>query len=142
VTPFRNRAEQIVEDHMSQMTIKRPASPRQSHTCAAVASPRTNNALCLAARLLLGAVCLIALTAHAVAAEKPSLDARCAAKELETVMLIDRFGAAEEMSPEVLVDAFAVVGKARRTCQMGNVQDALALYESLGFSRVQSTRAE
>jgi hypothetical protein len=91
---------------------------------------------------LLGVACLIATSTHVIAAEKISLDTRCAAKDLEVVTLIEKYGDAQEMSAEVLVDAFWVVGKARRTCAMGQVQDALGLYESLGLGRVQSSRAQ
>jgi hypothetical protein len=83
--------------------------------------------------VLVSATCLVTCWSYAIAAQKIVFDRACAAKDLEIVTQIELYGEAQEISPEILVDAFAAVAKARRTCAMGQVAAALDLYDSIGF---------
>lgn len=125
---------------MTYQTFERPAP--HAHAASTRLSRAADRGRRVATRLLAGAACLLTMTTYAIAAEKPELDPRCAAKDMELVTQIEQYGEAQEMSAEILVEAFSIVGKARRTCQMGQVQDALGFYESLGLSRVRSSRAQ
>jgi hypothetical protein len=85
-------------------------------------------------RLAAGIACCTFLSEPTIAAERPLLDLRCASRDINAVTLIERLGESQEISAEVLVDAFATVARARRVCASGDVADALGIYDSIALS--------
>src|SRR5690242_7497758 len=84
--------------------------------------------------LVLMASTLIASTTSALAgdAATPNLTTRaCAERDLQYVMLIERHGEAQDITGEVLAQAFFTVMRARKACRQGREQDAFAIYNSI-----------
>jgi len=74
----------------------------------------------------LGAVGAVAATIDT----SRSATAECAARDLKLAILIEERGAAEDVAPERLADAFRTMMLARQACHDGRVADALALYDN------------
>jgi hypothetical protein len=55
----------------------------------------------------------------------------CAAADLRLVTLIEAHGEAQDVAPEILAQAFFTVVEARKTCNQGQVESAIKLYESI-----------
>jgi hypothetical protein len=73
----------------------------------------------------------------AVAAERTG-SPLCAARDLKLVMLIEQLGEAKAVPGEQLADAFFTMTNARELCRAGRVTDALAVYDSIAITPVQS----
>ena len=72
------------------------------------------------------------MTALGGGAAKPNLTTRaCAERDLQSVMLIERHGEAQDIAGEVLAQAFFTVMRARKACRQGREQDAFAIYDSI-----------
>jgi uncharacterized protein YjiS (DUF1127 family) len=57
----------------------------------------------------------------------------CAAADLRLVTLIEAHGEAQDVAPEILAQAFFTVVEARKTCNQGQVESAIKLYESISL---------
>jgi hypothetical protein len=55
----------------------------------------------------------------------------CTAADLRLVTLIEAHGEAQDVAPEILAQAFFTVVEARKTCNQGQVESAIKLYESI-----------
>jgi hypothetical protein len=62
----------------------------------------------------------------------------CAAADLRLVTLIEAHGEAQDVAPEILAQAFFTVVEARKTCNQGQVETAIKLYESISLRAVVS----
>jgi hypothetical protein len=75
----------------------------------------------------------------ALAAE-PSNHARCAARDLKIVMLIEAHGEAQDVRADDLREAFFTMAKARAACAAGRTDEALAIYDGIAIVPAQSVR--
>jgi hypothetical protein len=73
----------------------------------------------------------------AVAAERAG-SPLCAARDLQLVMLIEQLGEAKAVPGEQLADAFFTMTNARELCRAGRVKDALAVYDGIAITPIQS----
>ena len=81
--------------------------------------------LCAAASIFLS-------TGGALVAESATVVSPiCAAADLRLVTLIEAHGEAQDVAPEILAQAFFTVVEARKTCNQGQVESAIKLYESI-----------
>jgi hypothetical protein len=55
----------------------------------------------------------------------------CAAADLRLITLIEAHGEAQNVAAEILTQAFFTVVEARKTCNQGQVESAIKLYESI-----------
>ena len=55
----------------------------------------------------------------------------CAAADLRLMTLIEAHGEAQDVAAETLAQAFFTVVEARKTCNQGQVESAIKLYESI-----------
>jgi hypothetical protein len=71
------------------------------------------------------------VAAGAATAQDPApVSPLCADADVRLVTLIEAHGDAQDMPAEVLAQAFFTVMKARKACNRGEVEAALALYDS------------
>ena len=71
------------------------------------------------------------VAAGAVTAQEPApVSPLCADADVRLVTLIEAHGNAQDMPAEILARAFFTVMKARKACNHGEVEAALALYDS------------
>jgi hypothetical protein len=75
----------------------------------------------------------------AIAAE-PIHRARCAARDLKIVMLIESHGEAQDVPADALREAFFTMAKARAACAAGRTDEALAIYDGISIAPEQSAR--
>ena len=75
----------------------------------------------------------------AIAAE-PSHRARCAARDLKTVMLIEAHGEAQDVAADELREAFFTMGRARAACAAGRTDEALAIYDGISIVPAKSAQ--
>jgi hypothetical protein len=75
----------------------------------------------------------------AIAAE-PSHRARCAARDLKIVLLIEAHGEAQDVPAEELRQAFFTMAEARAACAAGRTDEALAIYDGISIVPTQSAR--
>jgi hypothetical protein len=81
--------------------------------------------LCAAASIFLS-------TGGALVAESATVVSPiCAAADLRLVTLIEAHGEAQDVAAEILAQAFFTVVEARKTCNQGQVESAIKLYESI-----------
>jgi hypothetical protein len=84
--------------------------------------------LCAAA-----SICLV--TGGALVAESATVVSPiCAAADLRLITLIEAHGEAQDVAAETLAQAFFTVVEARNTCNQGQVESAIKLYESIPLS--------
>src|SRR5262245_15198143 len=76
---------------------------------------------------------------RAIAAEQ-SHRARCAARDLRIVLLIEAHGEAQDVSADELRQAFFTMAKARAACAAGRTDEALAIYDGISIASAQSVR--
>jgi uncharacterized protein YjiS (DUF1127 family) len=71
-------------------------------------------------------------TAGATAAESATVVSPiCAAADLRLTTLIEAHGEAQDVTPEILAQAFFTVMEARKACHQEQVEEAIKLYESI-----------
>ena len=75
----------------------------------------------------------------AIAAE-PSHRARCAARDLKTVMLIEAHGEAQDVAADEVREAFFTMGRARAACAAGRTDEALAIYDGISIVPAKSAQ--
>lgn len=62
----------------------------------------------------------------------------CAARDLNLVTLIEHLGEAKAVPGERLAEAFFTMTNARELCRAGRVKEALAVYDGIAITPVQS----
>jgi hypothetical protein len=64
----------------------------------------------------------------------------CAAADVRLVTQIEAHGEAQDVAAEILAKAFFTVMEARKTCNRGEVEAALELYDSIPFGAATARR--
>jgi hypothetical protein len=82
----------------------------------------------------------ICLAADGATAAEAALSPACAAADRRLLTLIEEHGEAGDVAAETLAKAFFTVLEARKACHQGQVEAALALYESIPLRAITSPR--
>ena len=92
-------------------------------------------------RAMLIAAAGLCMTLSPAAAEgAPPLGAKlCAMHDLYRFSYIEEHGAAQEIPPALLAEAFSTMVRARTACDQGRFADGIVLYQSIPFGPVLGT---
>src|SRR5262245_60431981 len=100
---------------------------------------RRASLLAIVAFRLCAAASICLATGGALVAESATVVSPiCAAADLSLVTLIEAHGEAQDVAPEILVQAFFTAVEARKACNQGQVETAIKLYESISLRAVVS----
>jgi hypothetical protein len=75
----------------------------------------------------------------AVAAERPTRR-ECAVRDLRILTALGEHGEAQDVAGEDIAAAFFILLKARQACAAGNINEALAIYESISIAPGRSAK--
>jgi len=88
----------------------------------------------VAFRLCAAASICLAKAGAAAAESATVVSPMCAEADLRLITLIEAHGEAQDVAAETLAQAFFTVVEARTTCNQGQVEEAIKLYESIPLS--------
>jgi uncharacterized protein YjiS (DUF1127 family) len=92
---------------------------------------KTRSRAIVAFRLCAAASICLAAGGALLAESATVLSPICAAADLRLMTLIEAHGEAQDVAAETLAQAFFTVVEARKTCNQGQVESAIKLYESI-----------
>ena len=85
----------------------------------------------IASRLCAAASICLATGGALVAESATVVSPICAAADLRLITLIEAHGETQDVAADILAQAFFTVVEARKTCNQGQVESAIKLYESI-----------
>jgi hypothetical protein len=109
-------------------------------TAALNPQPRPRRRLWTTAFRLWAAACVSLAFGSAMAAE--NIPEVCLEADLRLTTRIEAHGEAQDVAGEVLAKAFFTVLEARRACNLGHVETAMKLYDSIPLGPVMSEIAD